>query len=103
MPRSLPRELFLAFLEEEGLRAEAEAVAVNCVIAIQLVEFMKQQKLTKTQLAKHMGTRRSALERLLNPDKASASISRSSLQRSHSAFSLDVAAGYGISHFPLCH
>jgi len=40
------------YLDEEGLLAEAEAIAVKRVIAFQLEELMKQQKLSKTQLAK---------------------------------------------------
>ena len=36
------------FLDEEGLLAESEAVAVKRVIAWQLQEMMKQQGLSKT-------------------------------------------------------
>ena len=42
------------FLDEEGLLAEAEAVAAKHVIAFQLRELMKKQKLTKVQLAKRV-------------------------------------------------
>ena len=59
---------FEGFLEEEGVLAEAEAIAVKRVLAYQLKELMKAQKLNKTQLAKRMKTSRSALERLLDPD-----------------------------------
>ena len=52
------------FLDKEGLLAEAEAVATKRVIAFQVRELMKKQKLTKVQLAKRMKTSRSALERL---------------------------------------
>ena len=45
------------FLEEEGVLAEAEAIAVKRVLAFQLEELMKAQKLNKTQLAKRMKTR----------------------------------------------
>ena len=62
------------FLEEEGILAEAEAVTVKRVIAFQLREKMKEQKLTKTQLAKRMGTSRSSLERLLDPDNTSVTL-----------------------------
>jgi len=65
---------FDAFLDQEGILAETEAVAVKRVIAFQLGELMKEQKLTKTQLAKRMGTSRSALERLLDPDNASVTL-----------------------------
>ena len=62
------------FLEEEGVLAEAEAVAVKRMIAYQLEELMKEQKLTKTQLAKRMRTSRSVLERLLDPDNPSVTL-----------------------------
>jgi len=65
---------FDAFLDQEDILAETEAVAVKRVIAFQLGELMKEQKLTKTQLAKRMGTSRSALERLLDPDNASVTL-----------------------------
>ena len=60
--------------DEQGLLAEAEAVAAKRLIALQLRELMKKQKLTKVQLAKRMGTSRSALERLLAPDNASVTL-----------------------------
>ena len=59
------------FLEEEGVLAEAEAIAVKRVLAFQLEELMKAQKLNKSQLARRMNTSRSALERLLDPDNPS--------------------------------
>ena len=62
------------FLEEEGVLAEAEAIAVKRVLAFQLKELMKAQKLNKTQLAKRMKTSRSALERLLDPDNPSVTL-----------------------------
>ena len=62
------------FLEEEGVRAEAEAIAVKRVLAFQLKELMQAQKLNKTHLAKRMKTSRSALERLLDPDNPSVTL-----------------------------
>ncbi|MFV1972644.1 MAG: helix-turn-helix domain-containing protein [Thiohalobacterales bacterium] len=62
------------FLDEEGILAEAEAVAIKRVLAFQLAEIMQQQKLTKTQLARRMKTSRSALERLLDPENASVTL-----------------------------
>jgi phage-related protein/DNA-binding Xre family transcriptional regulator len=62
------------FLEEEGVLAEAEAIAVKRVLAFQLEELMKAQKLNKTQLARRMKTSRSALERLLDPDNPSVTL-----------------------------
>lgn len=62
------------FLDDEGMLAEAEAVAVKRVLAYQLAEIMREQRLTKTQLARRMKTSRSALERLLDPENASVTL-----------------------------
>lgn len=59
------------FLEEEGILAESEAVAVKRVIAFQMQEMMKKKHLSKTELAKRMHTSRSALDRLLDPTNVS--------------------------------
>lgn len=62
------------FLDEEGLLAETEAVAVKRVIAYQLGELMKSQGLSKTELARRMKTSRTSLERLLDPENASVTL-----------------------------
>ena len=53
------------FLAEEALLEEATATAVKRMIAWQIEQEMKAQKLTKTALAAKMRTSRSALNRLL--------------------------------------
>lgn len=55
------------YLREEGLLDEAEAVATKRVLAHQISRAMEQQKLTKTAMARQMGTSRSSLDRLLDP------------------------------------
>jgi antitoxin HicB len=62
------------FLEEEGLLAEAEAVAIKRVLAWQVAEAMKTRKLTKDAMAKKMKTSRSQLDRLLDPEAASVTL-----------------------------
>jgi antitoxin HicB len=62
------------FLQEEGILAEAEAVAVKRTIAYQIEELMTEQHITKKEMAKRMGTSRSALERLLDPDNPSVTL-----------------------------
>jgi len=57
---------FDAFLVEEGLLEHATAVAVKRVIAWQIEQEMRTQKLTKTALARKMHTSRAALNRLLD-------------------------------------
>ena len=55
------------FLQEEGMLAEAEAIAVKRVIAFQIEETMSKEHITKTEMAKRMNTSRSATNRLLDP------------------------------------
>jgi antitoxin HicB len=55
------------FLEEENLLAESEAVAIKRVIAFEVQKSMEEKHISKTEMAKRMGTSRSALTRLLDP------------------------------------
>lgn len=58
---------FNDFLEEEGILAETESIAVKRVIAFQVEQMMIEQKLTKTEMSRRMNTSRAALDRLLDP------------------------------------
>ena len=62
------------FLEEEGLLAEAEAVAVKRVLAFQIGRLMAEQQLSKAEMARRMNTSRAAVDRLLDPDSESATL-----------------------------
>ena len=62
------------FLEEEGLLAEAEAVAIKRVIAFQIEQLMEQQQLTKSEMAERMATSRASLNRLLDPSNPSVTL-----------------------------
>jgi DNA-binding Xre family transcriptional regulator len=59
------------FLKEEAMLEEVTAVAMKRVIAWQISEEMKAQNITKTELAKRMHTSRAALNRLLDEEDAS--------------------------------
>lgn len=59
------------FLKEEAILEETTAVALKRVIAWQIAAEMKTQHLTKTALAKRMHTSRAALNRLLDDEDAS--------------------------------
>jgi antitoxin HicB len=59
------------FLEKENLLEQVQAAAIKRVIAYQIAEEMKRNKLTKTEMANRMKTSRAALERLLDPDNTS--------------------------------
>lgn len=65
---------FDEFLEDEDLLAETEAVAIKRVIPWQIETLMKEEGLTKSEMARRMGTSRSALERLLDPANPSVTL-----------------------------
>lgn len=65
---------FDEFLAEEDLLSEAEATAVKRVIAYQLTQFMEDNELSKTAMARRMQTSRSALDRLLDPANPSVTL-----------------------------
>jgi DNA-binding phage protein len=67
------------FLKEEGIYEGVTARAIKRVIARQLDALMQEQGISKTELAKAMKTSRAQLDRLLGPNKGSATIE--SLQR----------------------
>ncbi len=62
------------FLEEEGLLAEAEAITAKRVIAWQISLLMDEQNLSKAEMARRMQTSRAAVDRLLDPNNESATL-----------------------------
>ncbi len=62
---------FSDFLKEEGIYEDVTAHAVKRVLAWQIEQAMKDQGITKVQMAKRMKTSRAQLDRLLdaNNDK----------------------------------
>jgi len=62
------------FLVEEGLLAEAEAVAAKRVLVFQIAQLMKEQQLSKAEMARRMHTSRAAVDRLLDPMSESATL-----------------------------
>lgn len=65
---------FKDFLNEEGILAEVEKAAVKEVVAFQILEMMAERKISKLEMARRMGTSRSALDRLLDPHNPSVSL-----------------------------
>ncbi|WP_395610625.1 Fis family transcriptional regulator [Pseudomonas sp. B22129] len=58
------------FLSDEGLLEEVTAAALKRVIAWQLAEAMKAQKVSKKALAERMHTSRTAVDRALDQNDA---------------------------------
>lgn len=54
-------------LKSEGVFERFQAMAIKETIAFQIANEMKQNKLTKTQMAERMKTSRAQLNRLLDP------------------------------------
>jgi len=65
---------FDEFLAKERILDQLDAVAQKRVFAWQLAEAMRKHRVTKAQLARRIGTSRSALDRLLDPDNPSVTL-----------------------------
>ncbi len=63
------------FLQEEGIQQEVELAALKRVVALQLADIMKKSGHKKSALAGAMGTSRAALDRLLDPECKSVTLS----------------------------
>jgi antitoxin HicB len=62
------------FLQEEGILADVERAAIKEIVANQILNLMSEQKISKVEMSRRMGTSRSALDRLLDPSNASVSL-----------------------------
>jgi len=60
--------LFEDFLREQGTYETTTHVAVKRVLAFQLAAMMREQHVSKTEMAMRLDTSRSQLDRLLDPD-----------------------------------
>ncbi|MEQ9692300.1 MAG: helix-turn-helix domain-containing protein [Bauldia litoralis] len=60
--------LFEDFLREQGTYEETAEVAIKRVLAFQLAAAMKEQAISKVEMAKRLRTSRSQLDRLLDPE-----------------------------------
>jgi predicted XRE-type DNA-binding protein len=59
------------FMREEGIYEHCHAVAVKRVLSYQLLEYMTENHITKTDMATRLKTSRMGLNRLLNADNTS--------------------------------
>lgn len=67
-------QFFEDFLREQGNYEETTEQAVKRVLAWQLAEAMKQQGISKVEMAKRLSTSRSQLDRLLDPTNESVTL-----------------------------
>ena len=74
---------FVEFLDEVGIREDVEERAVRALLVDQLKAAMAELKLTKAEMARRMNTPRAQLDRLLDPQGPSVTLS--TLQRAATA------------------
>src|SRR5437588_5123052 len=65
---------FRDFLKEEGILEEVEAHALKRALALQLQRLLKENSLTKSEMASRMKTSRAAVDRLLDGSNASVTL-----------------------------
>jgi DNA-binding Xre family transcriptional regulator len=79
---------FDSWLREEGTYEEVSANAIKRVIARQITSAMSKKGLTKADMARQMNTSRASLDRLLDPENGS--ITLSTLQKAASAVGREI-------------
>ena len=62
------------FLKEEGILAEVEATALKRALALKVADLMEKRDFNKTALASEMRTSRAAINRILDPDNTSVTL-----------------------------
>ena len=65
---------FDSWLREEGIYEETTASAIKRVLARQVEAAMKEQEISKAEMARRMHTSRAALDRLLDPDNGAVTL-----------------------------
>jgi hypothetical protein len=65
---------FDSFLKEEGIYEEVMLSVMKRVLAWQIAQLMKKQRVTKSAMAKRMKTSRAALDRLLDARNTSVTL-----------------------------
>lgn len=64
-----------SWLREEGIYAEVSATAIKRVVARQVQAAMQEKGFSKAEMARRMQTSRAALDRLLDPQNDSVTLS----------------------------
>lgn len=67
-------EFFEDFLKGQGTCEETTERAIKRVIAFQLAQAMREQRISKMEMARRLETSRSQLDRLLDPDNDSVTL-----------------------------
>lgn len=62
------------FLAEDGLLHYKEEITIKRSVVFQISQSMRQQKITKSEMARRMNTSRAAVDRLLDPNNPSVTL-----------------------------
>ena len=81
------------FLREEGIYEEVEAGAIKKVIACMIEQSMIEGRVSKSEMARRMGTSRTQLDRLLDP--AYQSVTLATIAKAASALGKKISISFG--------
>ncbi len=84
---------FEDFLREEGIYEEVEAGAIKKVIACMIEQSMIEGRVSKSEMARRMGTSRTQLDRLLDP--AYQSVTLATIAKAASALGKKISISFG--------
>ena len=84
---------FEDFLREEGIHEEVEAGAIKKVIACMIEQSMIESRVSKSEMARRMGTSRTQLDRLLDP--AYQSVTLATIAKAASALGKKISISFG--------
>lgn len=84
---------FEDFLREEGIYEEVEAGAIKKVIACMIEQSMIESRVSKSEMARRMGTSRTQLDRLLDP--AYQSVTLATIAKAASALGKKISISFG--------
>ncbi len=79
---------FDGWLREEGIYEETTSTAIKRVLARQVEAAMKEQNVSKAEMAKRMHTSRASLDRLLDPENDAVTLS--TLQKAATAVGREI-------------
>lgn len=84
---------FEDFLREEGIYEEVEAGAIKKVVACMIEQSMIESRVSKSEMARRMGTSRTQLDRLLDP--AYQSVTLATIAKAASALGKKISISFG--------
>ena len=84
------------FLQEEGIFEVVEAAAIKKVLAAMIEQAMSETHITKTEMARRMGTSRTQLDRLLDP--ACPSVTLTTIAKAAKAIGKKISIGFEELH-----